>query len=251
LIEVNTTKLLEAGVDWEKITKWTSVVTEGYPGVSNAGQLPENLDYLKFDKTADFYRQMAAFQVQIDALLTSGSANLLSDLRVVTQDNVPAEIFAGETVPVIISSLASPGGAGGVLQTVQLEKIDVGVKLQITPRVTDDGFISALVEPEVSQIVAFIGPNNDLPETSTRRARTLVRVHNGERIYIGGLLSEQKRRTVKKVPLLGQIPLLGLLFQHHRDETSRLDLVIEITPNIVGDEGASLPAAPSNPTGAQ
>jgi type IV pilus assembly protein PilQ len=251
LIEVNTTALLEAGIDWEKITKWTTVVTEGKPDASSPGQLPPALPFTKFNETDDYYRQMAAFQVQLDALITDGNARLLSDLRVVTQDNVPAEIFAGETVPVIITSLASPGGAGGVLQTVQLEKIDVGVKLNITPRISEDGFITTLVKPEVSRIVAFIGPNDDLPETSTRRAQTLVRVRDGERIYLGGLLSEEKRRTVKKVPLLGSIPLLGYLFRHYRDETSRLDLVIEITPRIVGDEGADLPAAPSGAAGAQ
>jgi type IV pilus assembly protein PilQ len=251
LIEVNTTALLEAGIDWEKITKWTTVVTEGQPGPSSPGQLPQALPFTKFNETDDYYRQMAAFQVQLDALITDGNARLLSDLRVVTQDNVPAEIFAGETVPVIITSLQSPGGAGGVLQTVQLEKIDVGVKLNITPRISEDGFITTLVEPEVSRIVAFIGPNDDLPETSTRRAQTLVRVRDGERIYLGGLLSEEKRRTVKKVPLLGSIPLLGYLFRHYRDETTRLDLVIEITPHIVGDEGTELPADPTGAAGAK
>jgi type IV pilus assembly protein PilQ len=251
LIEVNTTALLEAGIDWEKITKWTTILTEGNAGPSQAGQIPQSLSFLKLDETADYYRQMAAFQVQLDALITDGNAHLLSDLRVVTQDNVPAEIFAGETVPVIITSLQTPGGAGGVFQTVQLQNIDVGVKLNITPRISDDGFITALVEPEVSRIVAFVGPNNDLPETSRRRAQTLVRVRDGERIYIGGLLSEEKRRTVKKVPLLGSIPLLGYLFRHYRDETTRLDLVIEITPHIVGDEGAELPTDPTGAAGAQ
>ena len=156
-----------------------------------------------------------------------------------------SEIFAGETVPVVITSLQGTGAGGaGALQTVQLEKIDVGVKLDITPRVTGEGFVTVLVEPEVSRIVAFVGPDDDLPQTSTRRARTLVRVRDGEKIYLGGLLTEEERLTEKKVPLLGDIPLLGYLFRHHREETIRQDLVIEITPRIVGDEGAGLPVAP-------
>jgi type II secretory pathway component GspD/PulD (secretin) len=69
----------------------------------------------------------------------------------------------------------------------------------------------------------------------------MVRVRDGQTIYLGGLLSEEKRETVKKVPLLGDIPLLGMLFRHTRNETTRYDLVIEITPRIVGDAGASLP----------
>jgi type II secretory pathway component GspD/PulD (secretin) len=120
---------------------------------------------------------------------------------------------------------------------VQLEKIDVGVRLSITPRISADGYVTTLVEPEVSQILQFIGPDEDLPWTSTRRARSLVRVRDGEQIYLGGLLSEEERRTVKKVPILGQIPLIGYLFQHHSSEKRELDLVIEITPRIVTDAG--------------
>jgi type II secretory pathway component GspD/PulD (secretin) len=82
-----------------------------------------------------------------------------------------AEIFAGETVPVVITSLQSRGAAGGTLQSVQLEKIDVG-KLVITPRLTEDGMITVLVQPEVSRILKFVGPDADLPQTSTRRAQT-------------------------------------------------------------------------------
>jgi general secretion pathway protein D len=103
-----------------------------------------------------------------------------------------------------------------------------------------------MVEPEVSRITRFIGPDSDLPQTSTRRAKSIVRVRDGEKIYLGGLLDEQKKRTVKKVPLLGDIPLLGYLFRHYRDDVSQIDLVIEITPHIVGDEGSALPVAPPN-----
>src|SRR5262249_41808381 len=159
-----------------------------------------------------------AFEVELDALLTKGKARLLSDANVVTVDGRPAEIFAGETVPVVISSLQSPGSSGGTLQTVQLEKVDVGVKLKIIPRITGDGFVTAAVEPEVSRIISFVGPNNDLPETSTRRANTLVRVHDGEKIYLGGLLSDERRTTTKVVPGLGQIPLLGRLFRWQHED---------------------------------
>jgi type II secretory pathway component GspD/PulD (secretin) len=235
LFEINTSKLGEYGIDWEKITKWTTIVSEGDPS--------EEEDFIRFQRGEGGrpYRGMESVEVTIDALVTDGAARVLADSKVVTLSGEPAEIFAGETVPVVITSLQSPSGSGGVLQTVQLEKIDVGVRLHITPRIADDETITTLVEPEVSRIVAFVGPDDDLPQTSTRRARTLVRVKNGQRIYMGGLLTEEKRRTIKRVPLLGHIPLLGLLFQHRREETIRQDLLIEITPRIVGDEGAALP----------
>ena len=235
LIEVNTTDLREHGIDWEKITKWSTVLTEGYTGLGNVGGLPEEIDFTKFGEGGDVYRQNLAFEVAIDEMVTEGRAKLLSNARVVTLDGTPAEIFAGETVPVIITSLQSAGGSAAMVSSVQLEKIDVGVRLNITPRVSEQGYITTLVEPEVSRILAFVGPDNDLPQTSTRRARTIVRVRDGEKIYLGGLLSEETRKTVKKVPLLGDIPLLGWFFRHSVEETVKLDLVIEITPRIVGD----------------
>ncbi|MDM7915952.1 MAG: secretin N-terminal domain-containing protein [Candidatus Eisenbacteria bacterium] len=241
LIEVNASRLWEMGIDWEKVMKFSTIFTEGAVGSSAPGDLPDELDYVPADQTADIYRQLAYAQVDLDLLLTDGAARLLSNSKIVTLNNTSAEIFSGETVPVIVSSLASPAGGGGVLQTVQVEKIDVGVKLVVTPRISSDGLITVLVEPEVSRIIAFVGPASDLPQTSTRRARSLVRVHDGEKIFLGGLLSDETRKTVKKVPILGQIPILGALFQHYRDDHTRLDLLIEITPHIVGDTGSALP----------
>jgi type II secretory pathway component GspD/PulD (secretin) len=241
LIEVNTTRLKELGIDWGKITKWSTVLTEGYQGTSGPGQLPGDLSFGEFSETSKIYRQAAAWQITLEAMITDGNARVLANSKVVTLDGEPAEIFAGETVPVVITSLQSPGSAGGTLQTVQLEKIDVGVRLNITPRIGQDQLITTLVEPEVSRIIGFVGPDNDLPQTSTRRARTLVRVKDGQKIYLGGLLIEENRKTEQKVPLLGDIPILGGLFRHTRDEVNRLDLVIEITPRIVGDEGMTLP----------
>ncbi len=235
LVEINTSKLEEIGIDWEKITKYTTIVTEGPADPGPLGSMPEELAFTKIDDGSNLYRQNAAFEVTVEAMLTNDTAKILSNSNLVTLDGESAEIFAGDTVPVVITSLQSPGSAGGSLQTVQLEKIDVGVRLNITPRLTEDGYITALVEPEVSRIVRFVGPDADLPQTSTRRARTLVRVRDGEKIYLGGLLTDEERKTVKKVPLLGDIPLLGYLFRHTKTQIDKLDLLIEITPHIIDD----------------
>lgn len=243
LIEVNVTELSERGIDWEKLTKWSTLITEGYHGVAEPGALPVDIDYTRVASGAGFYRQFETFELAIDELITEGHARMLSNSKVVTVDGRSAEIFAGETVPVVITSLSSPGASGGTLQTIQLEKIDVGVRLNITPRVTGDGMVTTLVEPEVSRILRFVGPDEDLPQTSTRRASTNVRVRDGQTIFLGGLLSSETRKTVKKVPLLGDLPLLGFLFRHSSDETVNLDLVIEITPRIISDSGDDVPTA--------
>ncbi len=242
LIEVNTNRLTELGVDWEKLTKWTTIVTEENPGYSSPDAMPSDIAYRPFEDGGILFRQNETLELAIDALLTDGDAKLLANVKVVTVDGVPAEIFAGETVPVMISSLQS-SAAAGAFQTLALEKIDVGVRLNITPRVTDTGHITTLVQPEISRILRFVGPDEDLPQTSTRRAKSLVRVRDGQKIFLGGLLSEEERSTVKKVPLLGQIPLLGRLFSHTKVEKISLDLLIEVTPRIVGDEGLKIPVS--------
>jgi general secretion pathway protein D len=204
--------------------------------------MPTDIGYTPIEDGGKLFRQFETLEVAIDALLSDGDAKMLANAKIVTLDGVPAEIFAGETVPVIISSLQS-SAAAGAFQTVALDKIDVGVRLNITPRATDSGHITTLVEPEISRILRFVGPDEDLPQTSTRRAKSLVRVRDGQKIFLGGLLSEEERSTVKKVPFLGQIPFLGRLFSHTTSEKITLDLLIEVTPRIVGDEGLRVPVS--------
>ena len=233
LLEINTDELQELGIDWSQITKYSTVITEGLPAPSESGELPEDLDYTRFDVSPDIYRQVLNFQVTLDLLITEGHGKILANSKITTMENKPAEIFIGTRTPVIISTLQS-GSTGGTFQSVQLEYIDTGVKLNITPRIADDGSITVVTAPNVSNIVAFRGAD-ELPVTSERTADTTVRVKDGQTFYLGGLLLEAERETIMKVPLLGDIPLLGYLFRHYNTEYQHTDLVIEITPTILSE----------------
>jgi type II secretory pathway component GspD/PulD (secretin) len=229
LVEVNTSALKELGVDWERITNWTTILVEGKPpGSIGGGEGGEGITQPGVSA--------AAVEVAIDLLITEGNARLLADSKITTMDNQPAEIFIGETVPVVISTVES-GQSAGTFSSTSLEYIETGVKLNIIPRISSEGFITTVVSPEVSNIVAFVGANNDLPATSTRRATSVVRVRDGQKFYLGGLLNESEIETVKKVPILGDIPLIRYLFRHYRTEVKQTDLLIEITPTIVHDQG--------------
>jgi type IV pilus secretin PilQ/predicted competence protein len=231
VIEVSTSALEELGVQWDKITKWTGVITEGDQGPSFNDLIPREIGTTKFDETTDWYRQQEAFQVSIDLLITDGSARVIAESKIVTTNNRKADIFIGEDIPVVITSLTTAGGFG--TQQIQLEHIKVGVSLAVTPRISDDDYITMFVEPKVSNILEFIGPDNDLPRTSERRATTYVRSENGKTIFVGGLQAEDTKQTIMKVPLLGDIPVIGNLFRHYRNESQKKDLLIEITPTIV------------------
>ncbi len=231
VIEVSTSNLQELGVNWDKITKWTEIVTEGDPGSSDNDEIPEDLDFTRVDDYQDWFRQSEAFEIAVDLLITDGRAKILAESKVVTTNNREARIFIGDDIPVVITSLATSGGLG--VQQIQLQHIKVGIELNVTPRISEDNYVTMTVNPKVSTIVEFVGPDRDLPRTSERSATTSVRSESGKTIFIGGLQSEDTKRTVSKVPVLGDIPVLGNLFRHYRDDTVKKDLLIEITPTIV------------------
>lgn len=230
LIEVNTNDLTELGVQWDKIAKWTEIFTEGDPGTTTTDQLPNDSEFFKVGNADDWFRQRSAYQVAIDFLITTGRGKLLANSRITTAENHLADIFVGQTIRVVTNILISNGGVG-TTQT-QIEEIEVGVTLEATPRIADDGTVTILIAPEVSNIIA-IDPGSGLPTTSTRRANSLVRVMSGEKIIMGGLLKEENREIVQKVPLLGDIPFIGALFRHKTGRVEKTDLVIEITPTIL------------------
>ena len=159
---------------------------------------------------------------------------MLANPKIATLNGHEANILVGSRIPFVVTGTAFAGGGAAPVQTVQKE--EVGIKLRITPLINADGFITTTISPEVSSVIAFRGPNNDLPEVSTRQATTTVRLKDGNAVIIGGLLSEEKTTTVTKVPILGDIPGLGLLFQHHSIISSKKDLVIEVTPKILPEQ---------------
>jgi type II secretory pathway component GspD/PulD (secretin) len=212
--------------------KFSTVFVEGDPGPSRRDQPPTDLPYYPADGFDNIYRQAEAIEVAVDLLITEGKAKILADSRVVTVANRRAEIFIGDDIPVVITSLSSDAGGFGV-QQIQLEHIKVGIQLHVLPRVSDDDFVTLLVEPKVSTIVEFVGPDNDLPRTSERTATTSIRAQNGKTVFVGGLESEDTKIAIRKVPLLGDIPVFGKLFQHQRNDTVKKNLLIELTPTIL------------------
>jgi len=101
------------------------------------------------------------------------------------------------------------------------------------PHVNEDAEITLTLEPEVSSITGFKGPNADLPLVRVRKTKTTVRVTDGQTIFLAGLLSEEETEELRKVPVLGQIPLLGALFTHKLKVKRKTNLIIEIKPKII------------------
>lgn len=158
--------------------------------------------------------------IGLDALFTSGDAKLLSNPNISAVDGQPAAAFIGDTVRYVSSITQTPTG-----QTVTTDSVNVGIKLFVTGKVNNDGYITLNIHPEVSTITGYLAVpgGGSLPQVSTREATTTVRVKDGDTIAIGGLISENDIKSIQKVPILGDLPFIGGLFKdtshtHRRDE---------------------------------
>ncbi len=229
VIEVSTTDLLELGLDWSKLAKQTVLFTEGMPDASAPDEYPAEMEYQGLGLDGDdIHRQAQLLEVALDFLESDGRAKILTRANLVTLNNRQAEIHIGDVIPYTVTGTTT----GGVIE-VSVEREEVGVEVTVTPRASGDGHITAIVEPNVSSIVSFVGPNNEIPWTKERRATTQVRVKDGQTFMLAGLLTEDTTDDVSKVPLLGDIPILGHIFRHTRQETKTTDLIIKITPSII------------------
>lgn len=161
----------------------------------------------------------------INALVENGRARIRANPSVATIAGQAAEIVVGQEQYYSIL-------AGSELYPyTRLEQIEVGVSLLITPYVADNGDITVFVEPTVSDVVG--SGLNKLPIVSKRSAKTQVVVRNGQEIVIGGLVTSSEQTVRRKIPLLGDIPILGLLFSHTTRVTTENEVVIVITPRLV------------------
>jgi len=234
VIEVSTDRIVELGIDWDKIMSQTIIFAEpgldgSPPEESASDEIPENMPFIDRGMDLDdVYRQAKALEVAIDLLEQDGGARILSHSTLATLNNRKASIHIGDVIPYQVTNLTSGGG----LQ-LQVEKERVGVEVDVTPRAAGDGHITVMVNPSVSNIVGFRGPNDEYPWTKERMANTQVRVMDGQTFMIAGLLSEDENESVSKVPLLGDIPVLGHLFRHTMTQKTQSDLIIKITPRII------------------
>ena len=158
------------------------------------------------------------------ALETQGDAKLLANPEITTLSGQPASIFVGDRVPVVID---------GPDNTRTLEFLESGINLRVTPRISEDEYITILVEPEVSTFIWR--PDTDYPQIRTREAETTVRVKNGQPFVLGGLIQEQENESIRRIPFLSQLPVLGKLFQWKESTKLQTEMTIFLIPRIVDD----------------
>ncbi len=200
--------------------------------VSESGlrELGVNYGKVKFavDKNTGQTRLLDDILLTVNTLVTKGEARIMASPRIATMDDREAVINIGNKIP-----YAVPVNSGSSASwTVQY--IDAGVRLKITPRLLQSGFISTAVQTEVSSLSEWRStPAGEFPVISTRNAEASLQVKDGQTIIIGGLISETERENLVKIPILGDLPLLGMPFQSRVKEKAKTDIVFLITPHLV------------------
>jgi type II secretory pathway component GspD/PulD (secretin) len=177
---------------------------------------------------------------QLDALVQTGSAQILATPRIATLNNREATLLVGETYPIV--TVNQQTGYPSVTN------VNVGVQLRVTPTIGDTGTITAELHPEYSAIIGF---NNNFPIIANRKIDATLTVRDGETIVLGGLFEETSSETIAKLPFLGDIPVLGQFFKNKATSHQRDEVVFLITPHIIEEPpAAAAEAAPRSPAGA-
>lgn len=184
---------------------------------------------------AGLYQVLGAnYQATLRAIAQAGSARVLSRPSILARNNQPATITVGQSVP-LITSVSYNGLNGTPINAVSYR--DVGVILTVTPFITTDGLVEMIVAPQVSSIDTTtsipISQGVNAPVIDVRSANTVAVTPDGQTVILGGLMQSSKSKTDNKIPLLGDIPLLGALFRRTQASDAQTELIIFLTPHII------------------
>jgi len=216
----------------------TSTFGEVPPSSPDGGTPPP------FIRLQQFSRTPISFGLNLNLLIQNGKGRVLADPRITTISGRTATIRAGDNIAI----LTTTGGGTGTVATTQLQTFQTGVTLDITPVVNAGGFITVALHPTVNSLA---GISNGIPQIATRDTQTTVAMREDQTLVIGGLIQDTTTRTESKIPLLGDLPLLGRAFRNEELNRQRNELIITVTPHVVTpgapnvSPGPPLPAIPT------
>ncbi|MGD0969474.1 MAG: secretin N-terminal domain-containing protein [Candidatus Aquilonibacter sp.] len=176
---------------------------------------------------------------QLYAEIDKGNGRILSRPRILAESGQQASILTGDAIPIITSVVVTGSSA---LTSQQVNYVNVGVNLQIAPRVSSDGFVTTHIYCEVSSVEAYV---QGIPEISQRTASTIATVKDGEPLVIGGLLQTSELKSLAKLPFIGDLPLIGSLFQHVDNSYQKTDLYVVVIPHIIRTVSPPVGASPA------
>lgn len=244
IVEVADDKSMDLGVEWR-----TSATNDGYhatsyfpdSGASAGLSIGGSGLSLGFYSSGDLRAVLKTFAQDTDA-------NILSTPSLVTLDNEEASIIVGENVPFVTGQYTNSDAASATNPFQTIEREDVGIKLTVTPHINEGETIELKIEQEVSDVDESTKDSEAGITTKKRNIKTTVLVDNGEVIVLGGLMSNDLSETNQKIPLLGDIPILGYLFSRKSTVYNKKNLMVFLRPRILRDKISNRELANENYT---
>ncbi len=253
IVEINTELAEQIGLSYGfeggKITSQGLFSAAANMGASSLMVSPTLLGFLNSDTTqfdnngnayistnkpfafADGISEVFALGAKLDLLKQNGAAHILSEPSVLCTNNKEASIEVGQTQSILTQAQQSTQGQGNIINNYSRE--DIGITLKVKPRLSSNNKVTLEVEAEIEDIVPGSSASTDRPTTTKRKVVTSAIVNNGETIILGGLMKSSGGTSVVKVPILGDIPVLGRLFSTNGEAESQVNVVIYLTPYII------------------
>jgi general secretion pathway protein D len=259
IMEVKADKNFNVGVEWSMLKDYGSAGIGddpggrklGIAGFTGSGIIPQVSSTGAISMPSGFSLGVIGAGIKIGGLLfpnigavlnayqNDTDVRILSTPQLLTLDNEDAEITVGENIPYVSRQDSGVVGVTGTTNYSSYDYKDVGVTLKVTPQINKDGFVRMKIDQTVTKIVSqsasvdAAGSKVLTPTTLKRTAKTTVVVKSGETVVIGGMIQDDSDKGTGKVPLLGDIPLLGWLFKTRSTTNTRTNLFVFITPRII------------------
>ncbi len=238
IVEASNEVLKELGFDWTTMDAAVSDSVRGF-GYTNLGPRVEaasgDLDGLGIGmwKQVNGETQIGAI---LKALETDSAVNILSTPHVLTSNHQEAMITVGENVPYVSQSRVTETDVQTPTAIKTYDFKDVGVELKVRPHVSAGNFIRMEIEASFSKLIAgTTGLGSETPTTAQRKAKTIISIPDATTVVIGGLMRDDKELVETKVPLLGDLPLVGSLFRSTKEVVQKTNLLLFITPHVLAN----------------
>ena len=231
VIEVARSRLSELGINYPNQLSISPTTAQG----STTGLFLSDLDNINRNNLA-----ISSLSAGINLKLQEGDVNMLASPRIRVRSREKAKILIGDRVPVISQS-TQLGAGGTTAASSSVNYLDVGLKLEVEPDVHSDREVGIKISLEVSNIAREIQVGSATSgftlayQVGTRTASTVLRLKDGETQVLAGLINDDDRKSSNKIPGLGELPILGRLFSSHREDGRKTEIILSITPHIIGN----------------
>jgi general secretion pathway protein D len=239
IVEISRDLLQEIGVDWTTLDEAVADSIRGFAYNNNVGARVEAAGGNISGLIVGLQKQVGG-QTKIGAILKAleknSGVNVLSTPHILTSNHQEASISVADNVPYVRQSRVTDADVAATTAIRTFDFKDVGIDLKVRPHISAGGFVRMEIEASFSKLIeGATGLGNETPTTAQRTASTVISIMSGATVVIGGLMRDDKETIEQKVPIIGDIPLVGALFRYDKERLLKTNLMLFITPHVLTD----------------